>query len=102
MKANIIKSKMNILASILLAFFFLACASTALLLMFFVPPSPSYALFLGISKTTWVRLHSFFGIVFIVIFATHIVLHRKCCFSGQCSCSHAKKEAPSTEKERKK
>lgn len=72
--------KLNYIIDLLAAISFLLVAKSGLIIMFFLPEGVrrgGYQEFLGISKKTYISIHDWSGVVFIVLVIIHFILHWK-------------------------
>lgn len=72
------KIKLNYLVDFLAAICFLVVAKTGLIIFFFLPEGVrrgGYQEFFGITKNTYVDIHNWAGIIFIILILSHIILH---------------------------
>jgi cytochrome b subunit of formate dehydrogenase len=72
------KQKINYTIDFLALVVFVITAFTGLVLMFSMPSGVRQGRFqslLGIEKTTWIKLHDWFGLVLIILVVIHLILH---------------------------
>ncbi|WP_410508257.1 DUF4405 domain-containing protein [Methanosarcina hadiensis] len=74
------KQKLNYLVDIALTVLFFGVAGTGSFMYFFIPsgiPRGRYIVYMGLTKATWIWLHSRAGILMSVIIIIHLILHWK-------------------------
>jgi hypothetical protein len=74
------RTKTNYLIDIILAVLFFSVVITGLFMYFFIPsgiPRGGYILYLGLTKTTWIWIHSRAGILMATLTIIHLILHWK-------------------------
>ncbi len=72
------KNQFNILIDFLSALCFLVVAKTGLIIFFFLPDGVrrgGYQEFFGITKNTYINIHNWAGVIFIIFIILHIILH---------------------------
>jgi len=72
------KQKINYIIDFLALISFIITAFTGLVLMLSMPSGVRQGRFqslLGIEKTTWIKLHDWFGIGLIILVIIHLILH---------------------------
>jgi hypothetical protein len=77
---NLNKQKLNYLTDLVLTTLFFGVAGTGLFMYFFIPSGVQrgrYLVYMGLTKATWVWIHSRFGILMLILVIIHLVLHRK-------------------------
>lgn len=77
---NLNRAKTNYLIDLVLTTLFLVVASTGLFMYFFIPsgiPRGKYIVYMGLTKATWLWLHSKAGILIVILIVIHLILHRQ-------------------------
>ncbi|MCQ1536787.1 DUF4405 domain-containing protein [Methanosarcina sp. KYL-1] len=72
------RTKLNYIVDLILTTLFLGVAGTGLLMYFFMPsgiPRGKYVVYMGLTKATWVWIHSRAGILMTIIIVVHLILH---------------------------
>jgi hypothetical protein len=70
--------KTNYLIDLILSTLFFVVAGTGLLMYFLIPsgiPRGRYVVYMGLTKATWLWIHSRAGILIVVLIVVHIILH---------------------------
>jgi hypothetical protein len=73
------RTKLNYVIDLILTILFLVVASIGLLLYFFIPSGirrGGYIVYMGLTKTTWIWIHSRAGLLMIIVVLIHLILHR--------------------------
>ncbi|MHC1756178.1 MAG: DUF4405 domain-containing protein [Methanosarcina sp.] len=71
---------MNYLVDLALTALFFGVASTGFFMYFFIPSGIQrgrYLLYMGLTKATWIWIHSRAGILMSILVAAHLILHWK-------------------------
>jgi hypothetical protein len=74
------RTKTNYSIDIVLAALFFSVASTGLFMYLFIPsgiPRGGYILYMGLTKTTWIWIHSRAGILMVTLTVIHLIIHWK-------------------------
>lgn len=74
------KQKLNYLVDLALTTLFFGVAGTGFFMYFFIPsgvPRGRYIVYMGLTKATWVWMHSRAGILMSVVIIIHLILHWK-------------------------
>jgi len=77
---NVSRMKINYLMDLILTILFFIVAGTGLFMYFFIPsgiPRGRYIVYMGLTKTTWIWIHSRIGIMIAIFVVIHIILHWK-------------------------
>ncbi len=77
---NLNKQKLNYLVDLAMTTLFFGVAGTGFFMYFFIPSGVRkgrYLMYMGITKATWVWVHSRFGILMAILIIIHLVLHWK-------------------------
>lgn len=73
------RTKLNYVVDLILTLLFIVVAGIGLLLYFFIPSGirrGGYIVYMGLTKTTWIWIHSRAGLLMIVFVLIHLILHR--------------------------
>ncbi|AAM03463.1 TPA: DUF4405 domain-containing protein [Methanosarcina acetivorans] len=74
------RQKTNYLVDLALTTLFFGVAGTGLFMYFFIPSGVQrgrYIVYMGLTKATWVWIHSRIGILMIILVVIHFILHWK-------------------------
>ncbi|WP_440946395.1 DUF4405 domain-containing protein [Methanosarcina sp. T3] len=74
------RQKTNYLIDLALTTLFFGVAGTGLFMYFFIPSGVQrgrYIVYMGLTKATWIWIHSRIGILMIILVLIHLILHRK-------------------------
>jgi hypothetical protein len=77
---NISRTKTNYLIDLILITLFFGVAGTGIFMYFFIPsgiPRGGHLAYLGLTKATWVWIHSRAGILMATLTVVHLVFHCK-------------------------
>jgi ABC-type multidrug transport system permease subunit len=77
---NLNKQKLNYLVDLILTTLFFIVAFTGLFMHFFIPSGVQrgrYIVYMGLTKATWIWIHSKAGILITIIVIIHLILHWK-------------------------
>jgi len=72
------KAKINYLVDVVMLLAFLITAVSGLVMFFFLPEGirqGGYQTFFSVQKHSWIELHNFFGIAFLISTIVHFLLH---------------------------
>jgi hypothetical protein len=72
--------KTNYLIDFVLTTLFFVVAGTGLFMYLFIPsgiPRGRYVVYMGLTKATWIWLHSRAGILVVLLVVVHLILHWK-------------------------
>jgi hypothetical protein len=86
-------SKINFFIDLWMLISFIISIVTSLILFFFLPTGVrrgAYQEFLGIIKQNWVNLHTWVGLILIILITLHLVLHLNWIVSMIKSLAHKK------------
>jgi hypothetical protein len=75
---NVSRTKINYLMDLILTILFFVVAGTGLFMYFFMPsgiPRGRYIVYMGLTKATWIWIHSRIGILIAIFVVIHIILH---------------------------
>ncbi len=75
---NVSRTKINYLMDLILTILFLVVAGTGLFMYFFIPsgiPKGRYVVYMGLTKATWIWIHSRVGILIAIFIVIHVILH---------------------------
>ncbi|HWQ49733.1 MAG TPA: DUF4405 domain-containing protein [Methanosarcina sp.] len=70
--------KINYLIDLILTTLFFVVASTGLFMYFLIPsgiPRGRYVVYMGLTKATWIWVHSRAGILIVILIVVHFILH---------------------------
>ena len=74
------RQKTNYLIDLVLTTLFFVIASTGLFMHFFIPSGVQggrYIVYMGLTKSTWIWIHSKAGILMTILVVIHLILHWK-------------------------
>jgi hypothetical protein len=74
------RTRSNYLIDLVLMILFFSVAATGLFMYFFIPsgiPRGGHIVYLGLTKATWVWIHSRAGILIAILIIIHLILHWK-------------------------
>jgi len=74
------RQKTNYLIDLILTTLFFGVAGTGLFMYFFIPSGVQrgrYIVYMGLTKATWIWIHSRIGILMIILVVIHLLLHWK-------------------------
>lgn len=72
------RTKLNYIVDLILTALFFFAAGTGLIMYFLIPsgvPRGKYLVYMGLTKATWVWIHSRAGVLMTIIVAIHLILH---------------------------
>jgi len=75
---NLNRAKINYLIDLILTTLFFAVAGTGLFMYFFIPsgiPRGRYVVYMGLTKATWLWIHSKAGILIMILVVAHLIPH---------------------------
>ena len=75
---NISRLRTNYLIDLILTTLFFVVACTGLFMYFFIPsgiPRGQYVVYMGLTKATWIWIHSRAGILITILVVVHLIIH---------------------------
>ena len=70
--------KTNYLIDLILTTLFFVVAGTGIFMYFLIPPGiprGQYVVYIGLTKATWIWIHSRAGILIVILIVVHLILH---------------------------